>query len=390
MSKVKTGLDLLAAGPPGWMRKSNLGLLANQASVGRGYHHAVSIIDQVLPGRLKKLFGPQHGYAGEKQDNMIESAHAVEAATGRPIYSLYGPVRRPDPDMLAGLDALLIDLVDVGTRVYTFAQTMAGCLEAAAEVGLKTVILDRPNPIGGLEVEGNILKPECASFVGMFPLPMRHGLTLGELALFMSRHLPRAPEIEIIKAEGWPRNMYFSQTGLAWVYPSPNMPTPETAWVYPGQVIWEGTNVSEGRGTTRPFHLCGAPFINPRTLKEELDLLDLPGVFFRSVCFEPTFHKHQGRVCGGVEIHPLDQRSFKPYFTSLTLLEVLLRMYPEYMAWREPPYEYELERRPIDLILGDAVLRIGLEKGVSVKDLERSWQADLKIFMAEREKCLIY
>jgi len=390
MNRVRIGLERLLSAPPAHLARADLGLVANQASIGPNYEHAVDLIDRVLPGRLKALFGPQHGFAGEKQDNMVESDHGVEGRTGRPIFSLYGRTRRPEPEMLAGLDVLLIDLVDVGARVYTFAQTMAYCLEAAAQADRKVVVLDRPNPIGGIEVEGNLLRPGCASFVGLYPLPMRHGLTLGELALFMADKMAPAPDLEVIRVEGWSRDMYFHQTGLPWVMPSPNMPAPETALVYPGQVIWEGTNISEGRGTTRPFHLFGAPFIDPYLLKEELDQQGLPGVVFRPAGFQPTFHKFQGQVCRGLEIHPVDFRSFRPYLTSLTALEIILRLYPGEFQWKEPPYEYEFHRRPIDLILGDVSVRAGLESGWPARELERTWQLDLAAFGDERERFLLY
>ena len=387
---LKTGLMHLAENPPEILRAANLGLLCNQASVGPGFEHAVSIVDRVLPGRLKALFGPQHGFAGEKQDNMIESDHGREAGTDRPIYSLYGEVRRPTVEMLAGLDVLLVDLVDVGTRVYTFAQTMAYCLETAAKAGVKVMVLDRPNPIGGTEVEGNLLQPDCASFVGMFPIPMRHGLTIGELARFMADHLEKPPELEVVPLSGWSRDSYFPETGLPWVMPSPNMPGPETAWVYPGQVIWEGTNISEGRGTTRPFNLWGAPFIDPLEVKAQLEARGLDGAVFRPVSFEPTFHKHQGRVCLGLDIHPTDPRTFRPYLTSLTILEILLRLYPDQFSFNDPPYEYEFVRRPIDLILGDKSIREGLEAGLTAEEVQRQWTPELNIFLAARNKYLMY
>jgi uncharacterized protein YbbC (DUF1343 family) len=390
MTNIRTGLINLVKNPPKELTRARLGLLANQASVGPDYQHAAQLIDHALPGALIKLFGPQHGFVGEKQDNMIESDHGVEPKAGRPIYSLYGETRRPGPEMLSGLDVLLVDLVDVGTRVYTFAQTMAYCLEEAARASIKVIVLDRPNPIGGLEVEGNILKPDCASFVGMFPIPMRHGFTLGELALFMADRIPEKPDLEVIEITGWHRDMYFGGTNLPWVMPSPNMPTPETAWIYPGQVMIEGTTLSEGRGTTRPFHLCGAPFIDAIALKEELDRKDLPGVVFRSASFEPTFHKFQGQLCQGVEIHPRDPRLFKPYLTSLTIMEVLMAMYPGKEWFRPPPYEYEYERLPMDLILGDRAVREGLEAGKSARELEAGWQEELAAFLKEREKYRLY
>ena len=390
MSVVTTGLERFVTECPDWAEKARMALLANQASVGPNYEHAVALIDRACPGRLTRLFGPQHGYAGEKQDNMVESGHSTERSTGRRIYSLYGDTRRPHPEMLAGLDVLLVDLVDVGTRVYTFAQTVALCLEAAAEAGVRVVVLDRPNPIGGLEVEGNLLTPDCVSFVGMFPVPMRHGMTLGELALFMAGRMDRKPDVEVMTMRGWRRDMYFGDTGLPWVMPSPNMPMPGTAWVYPGQVIWEGTNVSEGRGTTRPFHQFGAPFIDPHALKAEIEDRRLPGAVFRPVSFEPTFHKFQGEICHGLEIHPFDRRAFSPYFVSLTLLEIIRRAYPEEFAWKPPPYEYEFERMPIDLILGDRSIREGLEAGGRASDLAATPEEDWNRFQQSREHVLLY
>jgi len=387
---VMTGLMRLVESPPAKFQKARLGLLANQASVGPGYRHAIQMIDQALPGRLRVLFGPQHGFAGEKQDNMVESDHGRDATSGRPVFSLYGETRRPRPEMLEGLDVLLVDLVDVGTRVYTFAHTLSYCLEAAAEVGLAVRVLDRPNPIGGTLVEGNLLAPDCASFVGRFPIPMRHGLTLGELALYMADHMDPTPDLEVAPLAGWTRDMYFDRTGLPWVLPSPNIPTPDTTLVYPGQVLWEGTNLSEGRGTTRPFHFVGAPFVDARGLAEALAPYDLPGVCFRPASFEPTFQKHAGQVCHGLEVHPVDRESFRPYLTSLTILEVLLKLHPDLVAWKQPPYEYEYERLPLDLILGDRRVREGLEAGTSAAALAEGWAVDLEAFLRLREKYLLY
>ncbi|MFH1135893.1 MAG: DUF1343 domain-containing protein [Pseudomonadota bacterium] len=389
MTRVIIGLERLAAEKPGGLSRAGLGLLANQASVGNNFEHALFVINRAFPGRLKKVFGPQHGFAGEKQDNMVESDHGVEREFGLPVYSLYGETRKPTEDMFSGLDVLLVDLVDVGTRVYTFAQTLALCLETAGKTGVKVVVLDRPNPIGGREVEGNILRDDCASFVGLFPTPMRHGLTLGELARFMADHMAAPPELQVIELMNWRREQYFPETGLPWVMPSPNMPAFETSWVYPGQVLWEGTNISEGRGTTRPFQLFGAPFIDPLDLKAELDRSGLSGVVFRAASFQPTFHKFAGRVCGGLELHPVD-KSFKPYLTSLTILETVIRLYPEQFAWKKPPYEYEYDRPPIDLILGDGRLRSKLEQGVAARDLAGEWEDDVDEFKRLREKYILY
>jgi uncharacterized protein YbbC (DUF1343 family) len=291
--------------------------------------------------------------------------------------------------MLRGLDEVLVDLQDVGCRVYTFAHTLSLLMERAAELGTGVTILDRPNPIGGAEREGNLLDPDCASFVGLHPIPMRHGLTLGELSLFIASRLKKPLSLSIIPLRGWSRSDYFGDTGLPWVAPSPNMPSPQTAHIYPGTVLFEGTNVSEGRGTTLPFHLIGAPFIDSGRLKREMDGFQLPGVRFREARFQPCFHKWAGEVCGGVEVRPLD-KSFKPLLTGLSLLEAILRLWPEEFGLKEPPYEYEFERRPIDLILGRKSVFDALLAGGSAAGLYRGFQKELDGFGKSVQKFLLY
>jgi len=386
--KCRTGLERFITEEKKNYKKARLGLLANQASVGPDYVHALDLLDEALPGAVTALFGPQHGWAGEKQDNMVESAHGVDGR-GRPIYSLYGETRRPKAEMLEKLDALLVDLVDVGTRVYTFAHTLSHCLEEAAAAGLEVIVLDRPNPIGGAEVEGNILDDDCRSFVGLHPIPMRHGLSLGELALFINARLDPPAPLRVIEVQGWRREDYFPATGLPWVYPSPNLPGPDCAWVYPGQVLWEATNISEARGSTRPFNLLGAPFIDSEALLSRLKKMQLSGVIFRKAHFQPTFHKWAGEICRGLELFPID-RSFKPYLGSLCLLSLILELWPEEFQLKEPPYEYEYSRRPIDLILGRRSLFDRLASGESPFDLEDSWRDELEAFLREREKYLLY
>lgn len=395
MDKIINGLDRLGIDPDKFLGKANLGLVANQASVGQtgrtanNLEHAVTIIDRALPGRLKTFFGPQHGFLGEKQDNMVESDHDRERA-GRNVFSLYGQTRRPEPEMFEGLDILLIDLVDVGTRVYTFAHTMSYCLEAAADAGIKVMILDRPNPIGGSLVEGNLLKPAFESFVGLHPIPMRHGMTMGELARYIAATKKLNLELEVIEVSNLFRKMSFPDTGQTWVMPSPNMPSYKTALVYPGQVLLEGTNLSEGRGTTRPFLLFGAPYIDSIKLKEELDNVKLPGVFFRPISFEPTFNKHMGKLCHGLEIHPLSDNNFRPFRTTIAILSTIINLYPEEFSWSDPPYEYEFKRRPFDLITGDSRIRSGLEKGLGIDELEAGWNDELIKFLEEKKKYHLY
>lgn len=390
MARVLSGLEVLLRDPPAWIRGVPLGLLCHPASVDRNLRSAPELLAARLPGQLQLLFSPQHGLRGEKQDNMVSSPDFMDPRLGLPVYSLYGPRLDPPLEVLKQIQVLLVDLQDVGTRVYTYGATVARVLAAAARTGVKVAVLDRPNPISGLKVEGNLLKPAWASFVGPYPLPMRHGFTLGELAVYYNETQGLGCDLEVIPAQGWRRRQYFDQTGLPWVLPSPNLPTLEGALVYPGQVLLEGTNLSEGRGTTRPFEFFGAPFLEPRRILKELRNTPLPGVVLREAAFEPTFHKWAGELCHGFQLHVTDRRAFKPYYTTLALLSVIRRLYPEQFAWREPPYEYEYERRPIDLLTGDAAIREAIDAGCPVSELESSWQAELQGFLKESRRFRIY
>ncbi|MBM4273868.1 MAG: DUF1343 domain-containing protein [Deltaproteobacteria bacterium] len=390
MGRVTSGLEVFLRDPPAWANSARLGLLSHPASVDSQYRSARELIFHRFPGQLRLLFSPQHGLLGEKQDNMIPSADFMDPVLKLPVVSLYGPRMMPPPEALQGIDVLLVDLMDVGTRVYTFATTVAWAMEVAARTGTRVAILDRPNPIGGVQVEGNMLKPEWASFVGPYPLPMRHGFTLGELALYYNAAQNLRCELEVIPARGWRRGHYWDAAGLPWVLPSPNLPTLEGAMVYPGQVLLEGTNLSEGRGATRPFELFGAPFLETGKIKAQLEGEDLPGVIFREAFFEPTFHKWAGELCRGFQLHVTDRRTFKPYYTTLALLAAIRRLHPDQFAWRQPPYEYETERLPIDLLTGDAAIREGLDQDVPVQDLEAAWQRELAAFLEARREFLLY
>jgi len=387
LSSVLTGLDMLKEGSWKNLRGLRLGLLSNQASLDRRLRPAETVLSELLPGQLKALFGPQHGHSGEDQDNMVETDHSFDPHKKVPVFSLYSGVRKPLPHMLDLIDALIIDLQDVGTRVYTFASTMLACLRAASRAGKKVVILDRPNPLGGEIVEGNLLKPDLYSFVGPYALPMRHGLTMGEMGRIFDHVFTLGCDLHIVPMKGWSRTMLWQETGLRWVMPSPNMPVPETAQVYPGQVLWEGTNVSEGRGTCRPFEMFGAPYLDPRTVLKGIGEKELQGCVLQEISFRPTFHKWQGEICRGFMIHVPGPRTYRPFSLSLALLrEVLNRHRPDF-AWKEPPYEYDYERLPIDLILGDSTLRQGLEKGIKVEGLGED---DLKNYLEWRAPYLLY
>jgi uncharacterized protein YbbC (DUF1343 family) len=390
MKTVQTGLERFTGSPPRWASEKRLGLLCNAASVDRHFNHARDLIAKCLPGRLHALFSPQHGFFAEKQDNMIESGHTADPVLNIPVYSLYGETRIPTEAMLENIDVLLVDLPDVGTRVYTFAATVSYCLETAKRLGKKIVILDRPNPVGGTSVEGNCTDHTCTSFVGRYPIPMRHGLTMGELMRLINESFDIGCDLEVITMSGWHRHMYFADTGLTWLPPSPNLPTPAAATVYPGQVIWEGTNISEGRGTTQPFEIFGAPFIETKSVARALGEKDTHGVVLRPVAFEPTSNKWSGTVCRGFQIHVTDPEQYAPFGLSLRLLRCIRHLYPDQFQWKQPPYEYEYERLPIDLIIGDKKIRQALETDLTVDVLEAEWQPELEAFKNLSRKFYLY
>jgi uncharacterized protein YbbC (DUF1343 family) len=387
---IQVGLEHLLSTRPGFLAGQRLALLCNQASTDRRFRHSRDLVQQVFPGQLTCLFSPQHGFFSEKQDNMIESSHTRDPVSGLPIFSLYGATRQPTAEMFAAFDILLIDLQDVGTRVYTFIWTVVYCLHEAAASGKKVVILDRPNPLGGQIVEGNLLRPELRSFVGLHSIPMRHGLTMGELALLCNQEMGIHADLEVLPMQGWQREMFFHDTGFPWVFPSPNMPSPLSALVYPGQVLWEGTNISEGRGTTLPFELFGAPFIHCQALLEQLQPEETQGCVLRPLLFEPSSGKWAGQTCTGLHLHVTQAAQFRPYRLGLALLKALLQLFPEDFCYKEPPYEYEYEKLPLDLILGDQSLRIALEEGADISALEQGWQEEVQDFSDRRQEFFLY
>lgn len=377
---VYTGLENLIKSPPDRLKGRRLGLLCNPASVDRYFRHARDLIHERFPGQLTTLFSPQHGFWAEKQDNMIESDHTMDPVLGIPVFSLYGETRIPTEKMFDAVDTLLIDLQDVGTRVYTFIYTMSYCMEAARRCNRKIVILDRPNPIGGMVIEGNLLSDEYSSFVGRFPVPMRHGLTIGETALLFNGQYRIGCDLEVIPMRGWNRAMYFQDTGLPWVPPSPNLPTPASVMVYPGQVLLEGTNISEGRGTCQPFELFGAPYLDIHKLQAALPMNTCPGIILRPSVFEPVANKWQGRQCRGFQIHVTDRSRYNPYLTTLKLLRAVIASHGDCFEWKSPPYEYEFEKQPFDLITGSPEIRQCLEKGEDLDKMAAAWQDDLEKF----------
>jgi uncharacterized protein YbbC (DUF1343 family) len=393
MSEATTGLERCLTSPPAILRGRRFGLLMNQASVDRHFRYACDLLAELYPGQLATIFTPQHGLWGEQQANMIESPHDTYQPLGIPVYSLYSETRRPTADMLRGIECFVVDLADVGTRVYTFAWTIQQCLHACAAAQIPVVILDRPNPLGRT-VEGPLLEPGYESFVGGATIPLRHGLTLGELALLMngeqrigaelvvvgSRRVGPAPGADAKRrsaSAGPPaidvaipvgrrvssRRLSHPTDDLG-VPPSPNIPRLETALVYPGQVLLEGTNLSQGRGTTRPFEVCGAPFIDPFALVSELESYPHPGLALRSIRFVPSFDKWAGQSCGGVALHVVDPAAVRSVAFTVSRLSVIKQLYPRDFAWLPPPYEYEHKKMPIDILFGSARLRERLDQGV--------------------------
>ncbi len=390
MQKIQTGIERLVKEPGQCLSQERIGLLCNPASVDSQLNHARLLIDKTFPQQLKALYSPQHGFFAEKQDNMIESEDLVDSILQIPVYSLYGKSRKPEARMFEPIDVLLVDLQDVGTRVYTFIYTLSYCLEAAREYGVRVIILDRPNPINGIQVEGNCLAADCASFVGRYPIPMRHGLTIGELAKLFNDYFAIGCELDVITMNGWQRDMLFDDTGLPWVAPSPNLPAPESTLVYPGQVILEGTNLSEGRGTTQPFELFGAPYLDAAKVLSALGNPKLPGAILRPAVFEPTSNKWQATPCRGFQIHVADPALFQPYATTLHLLRAVISTHGQQFEWKPPPYEYEYERMPIDLIIGDRSIRKRLENLEPIEEIEADWQEDLNRFKETRRGFYLY
>ena len=389
-SQVRLGLERLLEEDASLVKGARVGLVCNQASVDHRYHHAADLLHAHPDINLRALFGPQHGIRGDVQDNMIETAHGHDRNTGLPVYSLYSETREPTEEMLADVDALVFDMQDVGCRIYTFVYTLANCMRAAKRLGKRIIVCDRPNPITGKYVSGNVLEPEFASFVGQFPIPTRHGMTVGELGKLFNEHFNIACDLEILTMQGWRRELWHDDTDAPWVLPSPNMPTLDSATVFPGTVHFEGTQISEGRGTTRPFELIGAPYIDAEEYASALNDLSLPGVFFRACGFQPTFQKHGGVSCGGVQIHVLDREAFEPVFAGVAMVKIAYDMYRDSFLWKKPPYEYVYDKNPFDVIAGTDKIRKAFERGARLSEIERDWQAPLDEFRVIREHHLMY
>jgi uncharacterized protein YbbC (DUF1343 family) len=389
-SRTTLGLEKLSDEWLGRLRGARIGLICNQSSVDHDLRHAAELLRERKEVKLTAMFGPQHGIGGDVQDNMVESPHMTDRETGLPIYSLYSDTREPDERMLKDIDAFVFDMQDVGCRIYTFVYTLANCMRAARQYGKKVVVCDRPNPINGVQVAGVVLDPEYKSFVGQFPIATRHGMTVCELAKMFNEHFGIGCDLELVLMDGWEREQWLDDTDSPWVMPSPNIPTLDSTIMFPGTVHVEGTQLSEGRGTTRPFELVGAPYIDAAEYARRLQGLGLPGVYFRSAYFQPTFQKHARVTCGGVQLHVTDREQFEPVISGVATVKVAHDMYPEQFRWKEPPYEYEFEKNPFDVIAGTNRLREQIGAGDSIETIRNSWRESLEEFLRLRENFLLY
>ena len=383
---VESGLDVAIRRRRKRFRNVRIGLVVHQASVDCSLRHAVTCFESV-GARLRAIFAPEHGVAGTEQDLRPVSR---EQRDGFPVHSLYGEHLEPTPSMLDGIDLMVFDLQDVGSRYYTFISTMFHTYRACADAGIEFMVLDRPNPIGGLGVEGNVVEPTHLSYVGIHHLPARHGMTVGELAMMLREERSIRGRLEVVAMREWRRRLWYDQLCLPWVMPSPNMPTLDTATVYPGMCLIEGTNLSEGRGTTRPFEIFGAPWLDQQRMGRLLREARLPGIVFREVQFKPTFNKYAGQVCRGFQIHVSDRERFKPYLTGIAILRATLALHRAHFAWRPPPYEFETQKLPIDILLGSTRVRQMIEAESSLREMQASWQRELAAFKRRRNEFLLY
>lgn len=388
--RTRIGLERLITDRIELLKGQRVGLVCNQASVLPDLSHAADVFHEHPSIRLTALFGPQHGIRGDVQDNMIETDHAIDARTGLPIYSLYSETREPTEEMVSNLDTIVFDLQDVGCRIYTFVYTMANCMRAAKRFGKRVVVCDRPNPINGRDIEGNITEHEFKSFVGQFELPTRHGMTTGELARMFNDHFGIGCDLEVVPMTGWRRDMWFEETGLPFVMPSPNIPTVDTCVVFPATVHIEGTELSEGRGTTKPFELNGAPYIDPWEWAAALEDYEFDGVAFRQCYFQPTFQKHARTTCGGLQIHVFNRDIFRPVAVGIAMIKTAYDLYTEKFEWKRDAYEYEFDKNPFDVVCGTDKIRKAIESGKSFEEIVSPWSEALQQFARIREPFLLY
>lgn len=390
-ARIQTGLERLLAGQAGVsLAGRKVALLANPTTVDRELVHAADLLAEQC--ELVALFGPEHGIRGHAQ-YMVSVEQEIDASTGAPVFSLYGSEEHsltPTPQSLLGVDVMVFDIQDVGSRYYTYVWTMVLAMRACAAAGVDFVVLDRPNPIGGVAVEGGWIAEGYDSFVGLRSLPNRHGLTAGEIATWAHAQEKLDLNLHVVQMRGWERSMLYPQTKLPWVQPSPNMPTVDTALVYPGMCLVEGTEVSEGRGSTRPFEVAGAPYIDAQALAKLLNEQRLPGVIFRPTHFVPTFDKFTEQACGGVQQHVIDADRYLPYKSGVAFVWAVHRLYPGHFAWRTKAYEFVDAIPAFDLLAGSSELRAGIESGASLNELAETWTQGQSEFCQERSAWLRY
>jgi len=391
MKRTFLGVERLLSEKSSLLRGQRVGLVCNPASVlPDTFEHAADALENHDAINLTTLFGPQHGIRGDVQYNMIETPHVRDTRTGKMVYSLYSETRVPTEEMVAGLDTFVVDLQDVGCRIYTYTYTMANCMIAAAKFGKRVIVCDRPNPITGVHVEGNVTEKEFTSFVGQYELPTRPGMTIGEMAKMFNEHFGIGCELEVVEMDGWRREMWFEDTGLPWVIPSPNIPTVDTCVVFPATVHLEGTELSEGRGTTKPFELNGAPYIDAHDWAEVLNAFDFPGVKFRHAYFEPSFSEFTGQTCAGVQLHITDREAFTPVIVGIAMVKTAHDIYPNEFQWRQNEYEYEFGKNAFDVVCGTDTIRKAIESGSPVQTVEQAWRDGLNQFKDARKKYLLY
>ena len=390
-TRTRLGIEILLDEKIDHIRGERIGLVCNQASVlPETFRHAADVFHGHPDINLTTLFGPQHGIRGDVQYNMIETPHVRDQRTGIMVYSLYSEVREPTEEMVKDIDTFVVDLQDVGCRIYTFLYTTAGCMRAAAKYGKRVVVCDRPNPINGNDIEGTITEDAFRSFVGQYAIPTRHGMTIGELARMFNEHFGIGCDLEVIEMQNWSREMWSDETGLPWILPSPNIPDVDTCVVFPATVHIEGTELSEGRGTTLPFFLNGAPFIDAYAWAEQLRSFDFPGIAFREAYFRPWFAEWVDQTCAGIQLHVTDREAFKPVILGIAMVKTAYEMYPDHFQWRQNAYEYEFDKNPFDVICGTDTTRKQIEAGDSLKTIEKSWGKSLAAFKFAREPFLVY
>jgi len=388
---VITGLESLLKDFPSKLKGKKIGILCHAPSITKEFEHITTIFFKRDDCRLAAIFGPQHGIHGQTQDNMIEWQSQRHPLFDIPLYSLYGQNRKPTPEMLNGIDIFLIDLQDVGARLYTYIWTVKLCIEACSEAGIQVWVLDRPNPIGRLPFDGPVLKKEFFTFVGGASIPLCHRMTIGEMAQWIKEKYYPGCELNVVWMKNWKRSSIFSETGLPWVLPSPNMPSVQTALVYPGTVLIEALNLSEGRGTTIPFELFGAPFIDQEKLKKNLDARHIEGCAFRPHEFIPAFHKFSGELCYGMQIHIKDISHFKPVTTAFEILDAIIETTEAgALSFKMPPYEYEYKLMPFDILSGDSGMRETLTGRYNIRIEKERWAYEIEEFRKELRQIAFY